>query len=431
MRISARSVVLFCGLLVPSLTVSAANWPSWRGSSGTGVADSSDRPPLQWGAEQGVRWKVPLPGPGNSSPIVYGDQVFITQFAPESRERLVLCFDRSTGKELWRHAEKAEQDEWTHPSNPLCAASPATDGKHVVAFLGQSGLVCLSLEGELIWKKTWGTPQHLFGGGASPIIVGGTCVVTFGPGIEQFYVGLDLVDGSEKWRVEMPRVDAPNPLEGPNAPPLPKETDLKDPFGSWATPLVVEADGRTELVISMPGELRAIDPQTGETLWHCDGPEPQVLCSPTFGNDRVVIQSGVALAVNPGGTGDVSDSHVRWMEENDPARIGSPLVIGDRIYGITMNGILDCRSLEDGSLIYRERLASSGGRGGSWASLVATGGRVYALLQSGTMHVIQAGDEYKSLAVNDLGEATNSTPAIAGDAIFIRTSGHLWCLSES
>ena len=425
------SVGFAVGVFVISLApdcLPAGDWPSWRGPAGTGVASADANPPVHWDAEQGIGWKVELPGPGNSSPIVVGDKVFITQFAPESRDRLLLAYDLETGTELWRHAERVEKDEWTHPSNPLCNATPASDGKVVVAFLGQAGLVCCDLEGKLLWKRQWGSPEHLFGGGPSPVIVDDRCIVTFGPGRTQFYAALELATGEDIWRIDMPRIDAPNPLEGPNAPPLPKETDLKDPFGSWATPLLVATETGHELAIAMPGEVRGVDIATGKTLWSCDGPEAQVLCSPTFAAGHVIIQSGVSLAVQPGGEGDVSETGVQWRVENDPARIGSPLVVGNRLYGITMNGVVDCRRLDDGTEVWKERLREPGGRGGSWTSLVASGDRIYALTQSGTTFVFKAGDEFEQLATNTLGEATNATPAIAEGVMIIRTNGHLWCV---
>ncbi|MEM6471412.1 MAG: PQQ-binding-like beta-propeller repeat protein [Planctomycetota bacterium] len=412
----------------------AADWPMWRGASVNGrTSNEVAKAPTQWSAEAGenIRWKTPLPGPGNSSPIVDGDDVIITQFVPETRDRLVVCFERMTGEERWRFSRRVDKDEWTHPNNPLCAATPALDGSHVIAFLGSAGLVCLDRNGKLLWERQFGTPQHLYGGGPSPIIYEGTCILTFGPGTEQFYAGLSLKDGTELWKIDMPRVNAPNPLEGPNAPPLPKETDLKDPFGSWATPMVVRSEsGRDELILTMPGEIRAVDPVSGKTLWSGAGTGAQVLVSPAYGSGVIVFQSGLALAVEPGGEGELTEEDAIWTKSPDPGRIGSSVVIGERVYGVSMNGILDCTSLLDGATIWRERLKVTGGRGGSWCSLVADGDQIYATAQNGTTFVIRPGDEFSLVATNELGERINSTPAIAGSQIFLRTAGHLWCVEN-
>ncbi len=428
---SIRFMLLVPFLCMTQPSLHGADWPSWRGAGGTGVAAAEEDPPTHWTTEFGVKWKAPLPGPGNSSPIVIGERIFLTQFSPESRERLLLCFDASDGKELWRHAEVADVDEWTHPSNPLCAASPVSNGSVVLCFFGQPGLFCFDLDGKVLWNKSWGTPQHLFGGGPSPVLVNDIVVVTFGPGVEQFYAGLSVVDGAELWRIDMPRVDAVNPLEGPNAPPLPKETDLRDPFGSWATPVVLNLETGVEVILTMPGELRGVAPETGETLWTCTGPAEQVLGSPAFGAGVLALQGGTAMAIKPGGRGDVGETQVQWTMKNDPARIGSPIIVGDYLFGITMNGIVDCSRISDGERLWRERMSDGGANGGSWGSLVAANGRIYALTQSGTTYVFEAASTYKPLSINPLGEATNASPAIAGMAIYIRTNNHLWCISTN
>lgn len=406
-------------------------WSGWRGPHGTGLAAASANPPSHWTADWGVRWKVPLPGPGNSSPIVVANHVFITQFDPKSRERLLLCFSADTGIERWRYAEIVNQDEWTYPGNPLCASSPASNGKVVAAFLGQAGVVCCDIaDGKLLWKRELGAPQHLFGGGPSVVFVGDSLVVTFGPGKEQFYSSFDVATGAEKWRLEMPRVNEANPLEGPDAPQLPEGTDMRDPFGSWATPLPLFLPERTELILAMPGELRAVDPRNGDKLWGVAVPRAQIIASPTYGSDLVVMQCGTAFAVQPGRNGEVPEADLQWHLKNDPERIASPLIVDDYLFGLTMNSVVDCRDVGTGEVLWKERLSHGGSAGSSWGSLVAAGERVFALTQSGTTYVFAAAVPFRLLSVNPLGETTNATPAICGDAIYIRTDQHLWCLSE-
>ncbi|MCY2978470.1 MAG: PQQ-binding-like beta-propeller repeat protein [Planctomycetota bacterium] len=410
----------------------AEDWPTWRGANGRGVADDSALP-SSWnleGERSNVRWKVELPGPGNSSPIVSNNRVWITQFDKHTGARQLRCYDAQHGKELWTKAFKSEQDEPTHPTNPHCAASPATDGKHVVAFFGSAGLCCFNQDGDLLWEKKLGSPQHLFGQGASPLIHDDLVTLNYGPGEEQFWVTLDLKTGEEKWRIEISKSDAPNPFDAPDGPKLPPGSKLRDPFGTWATPVMAQRDGRKELILAFPKLMQAVDPETGMSKWTCGELGPQVLSSPFIVDDTLVCLGSTAMGVRLFGEGDVTDTHRLWFEAQDRPRIGTGIAIDQTIIANTMQGIIEGIDVQSGKRLWQKRLSSASG-GGSWSSLVRCGERVFATNQDGSIYVFTISPEYKLLATNQLGETTNASPAIAGDCIYIRTDKHLWCIGPA
>lgn len=404
-------------------------WRSWRGDEADGVALSTNVP-SEWildGPESNVRWRVPLSGPGNSSPIVSRGSVWITHFDPDSQQRQVLCFDAATGHMKWSFGLQGQDQEPTHPTNPYCAASPVTDGENVVAFLGSAGIVCLKQNGELLWKQTAGIPQHLFGQGASPVIHNGLVTVNYGPGTDQFWLTLDLHTGEEKWRLEIPKVDAPNPFDDPNGPKLPPGTKLRDPFGSWATAVVIRNHTRDELILANPKKVLGVDPQTGKVFWECSGTADQVFCSPVVIGEKICITGASAMLIETGGCGDVTESKRLWFREKDRPRIGTGVVVDNALIANDMQGILEAIDLSNGKRLWQERLSSQGGSE-SWSSLVRAGDRLFATNKSGTIFVFNVTPEFKLLGTNSLGETTNASPAIIEDRIFIRTDKHLWCI---
>lgn len=409
-----------------------SDWKTWRGDASNG-ATGETTVPSEWDLAEGsshVKWRVPLPGPGNSSPIVSQGKVWLTQFDPESGERQLRCYDIATGEQRWSFGVKADEGEPTHPVNPYCSASPVTDGEHVVAYLGSAGIFCFRHDGELLWKQSPGSPQHLFGQGASPTIHNDLVTLNFGPGTEQYWITWDLRTGEEKWRLNIPRVDAPNPFDDPNGPKLPPDSKLRDPFGTWATAVSVKSETRNELILANPKKLTSVNPLTGEILWECDGTADQVFCSPVVYGDAVCLLGASAMLVQLGGTGDVTSSNRTWFREKDRARIGSGVVVDKMLIANDMQGIVESINLEDGKRIWQERLASSGGSE-SWSSLVRAGDRLFAINKAGTVFVFRAAPEFELLGTNKLEEATNASPAIIGDRIFIRTDKHLWCIGAA
>lgn len=430
-RFSVRALLFMGGISWFSLggQLSADEWPSWRGPKLDGTTADS-KIPVTWGQEKNVAWKVKLPGPGNSSPVVFGESVLITQAENDGKQRSIICYSTKDGSEKWKYSVEVTEPEPTHPTNPHCAGSPATDGKNVVAILGAAGIVCCDMDGKLLWKKELGAPQHLFGQGPSPVLWEDVCVLNYGPGQEQFFMGLNLKDGSELWRIDIPQSTAPNPFDQPGGPQLPPGSKLRDPFGTWATPIVREVEGKpTEVLLSLPDKLLAVSPREGKVIWECAGNGAQVLPSPVHDGEHIACLGGTAFVVKPNGEGDQSSNRL-WFEENDRPRIGTGVIYGQHIYAATMQGVLECLSLQTGERIWHRRMSKASGGGGTWSSIIRAGSKMFAIDQAGTTHVYALEPEFLEIASNELGESTNATPAIANGRFFIRTDEHLWCIAE-
>lgn len=433
---------LITGCLAGLLTLGAIrpaaseNWPAWRGPEATGVARETNLP-LTWSATQNVLWHVALPGPGNSSPIVWGDRVFVTQFVKAENRRTILCFDRATGKQLWQKGVVYAAKEATHSTNPFCAASPATDGERVVASFGSAGLYCYDFAGQELWHREFGKMNHVFGNASSPLLTGGLCVLNFGPDEKNSrLIAVDKLTGKTVWEALPPKVDpseqAPRPgtaaPKGKGPAPLP---------GSWATPFVIQAGGREELIMNFPNRLCAYAPGDGKLLWMSKGTGKNILMSPLWGEGLLVAQSsdvegGRAVAVKPGGTGDVSDGPlVAWKRDNLKGGIGTGVIHGGYLFTIAMTGQAECIELKTGKLVWTELLNGPGAKKSSWSSMLLAGDKIYVPNQSGDVFVLRAAPKFEVLATNSIGEPTNASLAAADGELFLRTDKGLWCLGEA
>ena len=380
--------------------------------------------PLKWSATENVRWKVALPERGNSTPIVWGDRVFLTQAVGD--HRLVICYSRADGKELWRGGAKGVAKEPSHPTNPHCSASPVTDGERVVAWFGSAGLFCFDLDGREIWHRDLGEHRHEWGYSASPVLEGDLCLLNFGPGKRTFLLAVDKRTGRDVWREDLPTIEITLPRnDGFGA----KSDGV---VGSWSVPLVIHAEGRAELVMSYPQEIRSYDPKTGKLLWFCRGLNPLIYTSPIHGEGVVVGMGGYGgstVAVRTGGQGDVTETHRLWHEPRDKGRIGSGVIKDGHIYVQNSNGIAQCIELRSGKTVWQERLQGSGAKSESWSSMVLAGDRIYVLNQGSDTLVIRASPKFEILAVNVLGDGlTNASLAVSDGDFFIRTHQHLWCI---
>ncbi|REK11164.1 MAG: serine/threonine protein kinase [Planctomycetota bacterium] len=400
----------------------AENWPNWRGPEGIGVSPEKDLP-LEWSPSKNVRWKVKLPERGNSTPIVWGERVFVTQPLEKLGRRALVCFHRADGRQIWQVNKIYTEEEPTHPTNPYCSASPVTDGTRVIAWFGSAGVICCDLEGKQLWQRDLGVQEHEWGYAASPVIHGDLCFLNFGPGSNEFVIALDKHTGETKWRYDL-------------AEPTPEQLKRDDGLrGSWSTPLVIRAGGREELIVTLPERVLAFSPNTGKELWNCEGLGSLVYTSPAWGDGILVALGGyhrAALAVKPGGQGDVTDSLRVWHEPKTRLRLGSGIVHEGHLYIGDMKSIVECRDLKTNKTVWEKRLASSGGADNeSWSSLVLTGDeRLYLLNQTGDTFVLAAKPEFELLATNPLGEPTNSSIVISDGEIFIRTHEHLWCIGK-
>ena len=217
---------------------------------------------MKWSATENVKWKSELPGPGNSTPIVWGNQVFITQAVEDEGKRLVICFDRTNGKKLWEKGTVFAEKEVSHETNPQCSSSPATDGERVIAWFGSAGVFCYDLQGKELWKRDLGKHEHEWGYAASPVIHGDLVFLNFGPGERSFLVALNKKTGEEVWRYDIEEKHYKERRDG-------FEKQDKGVTGTWSTPIIVKAEGREDLVMTVPDKMIGLDPKTGKEIWFC------------------------------------------------------------------------------------------------------------------------------------------------------------------
>ena len=457
----SRSDSLLVLLLLPLtalVTPNAApgeNWPAWRGPSGTGVA-SGEGLPLEWSESRNVKWRVPLPDRGNSTPAVWGDRVFVTQAVEKENRRTVMCFARADGRLLWTSGVAATQREPTNGQNPYCSGSPATDGRKVVAYFGSPGLFCYDAHtGNELWRRELGQVDSWQGSGSSPVIHGGLGIVNAGPGTNAALVACDLETGEVVWRVTPPKAEGGGARKpGEAAPPPPPKAPVgkfddammaADPtgaggyLGSWSTPLLVRAGDRDQLVVVHPFQVSAYEPRTGREIWTCKGLAEQAFASPTT-NGKVLIVLGrpqagggtrvTAVRFDPAAAGDVTSTHRRWETKLPKECVGSPAIAGGHVYLVTTFGSIVCLDLATGKKLNEERLAGTGSLGGSWSSIVVAGDRLLVPNQSGEVFVFKAGPGLELLATNTAGdEITCASPAVADGQLFLRTYKALWCFA--
>jgi outer membrane protein assembly factor BamB len=366
---------------------------------------------------------VSLPERGNSSPVVWGNQVFITQAIEAQGLRQLVCFDRRTGRQLWKSEVEYKVKEPTHRTNPFCSASPVTDGKHVVVSHASAGLFCYDMKGKRLWSRDLGVQHHVWGNAASPVIHDNLCLFNFGPGERTFLIAVSLKDGSTVWQH-----DEPGGSSG-----IPKEGGTRGKWvGSWATPVFIEAKTGPQLLMTFPNRVVAFDPAKGYELWDCKGLNPLVYTSPIYGDGIVVAMggfSGTAMGVRAGGKGDVTKTHQLWTRPREKQRIGSGVMVNGHVYILNEDGIAQCIEARKGKVIWEERLRGPGGNGKSWSSMVAVGDKLYAINQSGDAFILRAAPRYQLLAVNSLGEMTQSSMAFSNGEVFVRTYKSLWCIN--
>jgi outer membrane protein assembly factor BamB len=410
----------------------ADNWPGWRGPDGQGHSAEKNLP-TTWSKTAQVRWRVPLPDRGNSTPIIWGDRVFITQAVekgdgralsasdkpPAPHSRSLLCLDRADGKLLWRRETIYTDKESTHATNPYCSASPVTDGERVIASYGSAGMVCYDFQGRELWRKDLGKLEHIWGNASSPFVYDSLAILWCGPGARQFLLAVDKATGRTVWEH--------------NEPGGKFGQESRDWLGSWSTPIVVRVDGHDELILGVPEKLKGFDPRTGKELWFCAGLGKLVYTSAVCSADGIVVAMsgfhGPAMGVRAGGTGDVTSSHRLWRHSTKiPQRIGSAVIVGAHGYILNDDGTMHCFDIKTGNDIWvKERLSG----GSSWGSMVAADGRLYVTNRTGETFVLTEGPNFELVAKNALGESVDASVAVSNGELFIRSHESLWCIGAA
>lgn len=397
-------------LLAESPESFGGNWPAWRGPRGDGHSDETNLP-LRWSRSEGVRWKSPLPGVGVSSPVVWGDRVFVTS-SDGHRDRHdqlhVLCFDRRDGRLLWHRRFWGTAPTRSHGrKSSMATPTGVTDGTHVWAFFGTGDLFCLDFEGDLIWARSLAQEyepfQNRFGMGSSPVLIDSVLVLECDHWGQSYLLGVDKTTGENAWR-----------------------TDRTEQLG-WSSPLVVDVEGKKQVVVCATFGVKGYDPTTGQELWVAWGMSRS--CIPTaVANDHMIYavsgQGGRTLAIRKGGRGDVTETHVAWQATRGAPYVPSPLVVEGLYYLVDDRGIATCFDAETGARVWQKRLG-----GNFTASPVAGGGKIYFIDEEGTTTVLKPGREFEVLAKNELGEPVYASPAIARGDLFIRTHGNLYCIA--
>lgn len=409
-----------------ALNACATNWPNWRGPNGDGSSPETDLP-MKWSETENIRWRVDLPDHGNSTPIVWGDKIIVTQAIEQDHFRSTMAFDLKTGKQLWQSGTIYDQEESTHDDNPYCAASPVTDGKTIVSTYGSAGVFAYDLDGNELWQRDLGPQVHIWGNASSPVIHGDTVYLYHGPGVHSALYALSLKNGGTRWKIDLPE---PTPTErfdgfagsGPGV------------VGSFSTPVIATFNGKEQLVISLPEQLRAFDLSDGKELWHCDGLNPLIYTSPVLYGDKILTYggfSGAGMLVQPKGSGDITKTARLWHEPRaKKGRLGTGVIKDGLYFHINMDGIAECIDVATNEQVWLERLPAMGAKGDSWSSALLVGDLVYLVNQAGEVHVLRASREYEVVASNAVREKTNSTLIVAGNALILRTHEGLWCISE-
>lgn len=418
------------------------NWPQFRGSNASGVAEGNPLP-ARWDVakNENIVWKAATPGLGFSSPVIWGDQVFLTTSVSEGDKQAsikvglygdiapvtddtpqsfrVLCLDKSTGKILWdKEAYKGVPKIKRHTKASHANCSPATDGKHVVAFFGSEGLYCYSTSGDLLWKQDFGVldsgyyvvPAAQWGFASSPVIHGDKVLLQCDVQKDSFVAALNLKDGSIAWKT--PRDEVP----------------------TWSTPTVHVASGRSQMIVNGYKRIAGYDLTNGKEIWWMKGGGDIPVPTPIVAHNLIYITNAHGAlapiyAIRPTAEGDISlnpdetsNSHIAWAHLRTGNYMQTPLVYGDLLYACRDSGILACYDAKTGEKKYRERLADGTG---FTASPVAGDGKIYFTSEEGDVYVVKTGEKYELLGKNAIGDISMATPAISDGTIFFRTRGHL------
>jgi len=425
----------FIFFVVATCPLAGADWPQFRGPDGLGISTDATMA-VEWSESKNLKWKTSLPGPGSSSPIVWGQHVFVTCYSgyglsrtnPGNIRELVrhlLCIDRKDGKVIWTRTVKAEMPEDAFagmgvPEHGYASNTPATDGERVFVFFGKTGVLAFDLDGNQLWQVNVGkeSSNRRWGSSASLILYKDMVIVNASEE-SQSICALDKLTGKEIWKAQAAGLEL-----------------------AYGTPLLVPLDGGgKELVIGVPYEVWGLNPDTGRLNWYAETDlDGNVAPSPVAADGIVCIFGGYrntsSVAIRTGGKGDVTDTHVLWSSR-DASYVPSPVIHKGRLYWVSDQGIAFCADLKTGETIYRERLSGTSGRGGSrggkpfYASVVLAGDRLICVSRRGGTYVLAAKPEFEVLAHNEnKADETdfNASAAISDGQLFLRSNRYLYCI---
>jgi len=442
-----RALSCIAVAILATASLSAQQWPSFRGANAAGVADGKPTA-VKWNTATGenVLWKTAVPGVAVSSPIVWGNRVFVSTAVSSDpnvgiRTGLygdvepvsdmskhswhLLALDKATGKVAWDQvAHEGTPKTKRHPKSSQASPTPVTDGQHVIVSFGSEGLYAYDFDGKLLWTQDLGIlnagwffdPDYEWGVGSSPIIWKNLVIVQCDIQKGSFVAAFDVATGKQAWRT------------------------AREEIPSWSTPTVVEANGHAELVTQATTFTRGYDPASGKELWRLSGNSEIAIPTPIAGPGFVIVTNGYRgvqpiFAIKPGATGDITlkkdqtkSDFIAWSTTRGGPYIPTPLIYGDQLYVLLNNGVLAAYNVASGERVYQERL---GGTGGSFsASPVAADGKLYLTSEDGDVFVVKAGPAYELLAKNSMGEVLMATPAVSDGLIIVRGLKNVYAIGQ-
>ena len=418
-----RLVVLF--FFVAGL-IRAENWPGWRGPSGDGISAGKGIP-TKWSSKENIAWRIAVRGEGHSSPIVWGDKVFLTSSLTEKNKRILLCIDRLSGQTVWQRDVVQSPPETVHRLNSRASGTPATDGKQVyVTFMRAEGdeviapnvgserlitpgkiiVAAYDLDGNEKWKTNVGDFLSAHGFNTCPVLFEDLVILNGDHDGNTYLVALDRQSGRQRWR-----------------------TRRENKTRSYVTPIIREIDGITQMILSGSLCIASYDPRNGKRHWIVDGPTEQFVASMVYDGKYVFATGGYperhTLAIRPGGKGNVTDTHIAWRTTRGAAYVPSPIISGRYLLMVADSGIASCFEARTGKRHWMERLP-----GGHSPSPVSADGLVYFVSDRGVTTIIRPSETFAVIAKNELGEPVSASPAISQGQIFLRTHQHLYCIGS-
>lgn len=407
---------LMCLTLAAAAPADTVNWPEFRGPRGDGCAAATGLP-LHWSESTNVVWKVPVHGRAWSSPVVWGGQVWMTSATEEGHELSAICLDLQTGEVLRDFVVfTVAEPQAIHKTNTHASPTPAIEPGRVYLSWGAYGLACVDTStADVLWVRRDLECNHFRGAGSSPILFQGLLILPYDGYDYQYVVALDKQTGETVWRVNRPHNFG---------------TENGDTKKAYATAQIIEVNGRSQLIVPASKGAFAYDPMTGEELWRVRYNGFSTAARPLYAEGLVFLSSGFSkselLAVDPAGTGDVTETHVRWIETKTMPSKPSPLYVDGRIYTIDDRGVATCLTARTGEKVWQERI------GGNFsASPVYADGRIYLFNEEGKAIVIAAAPEFQVLAENELDAGVIASPAVAGRSLLVRTVTHLYRIEEA
>ena len=406
LKYSGLIFLLLIAIMLPD--IQAQNWPCFRGPNGDGTSTEINLP-VRWDSVTNVAWKVPVPGIGYSSPVVFNDRLFITTAIKETQEKILLCYDTKSGKLLWQRTVVKSPFEGKHDNNSHASGTPATDGSKVfVSFLDGQDVVVAAYDytGKQIWLQKPGTFSSPHGYSCSPLLYEDKVIINGSSQENPFVAALSKNDGKTLWKVNHER-----------------------PSHSFATPIIRKIAGKTQLIFLGNREIASYNPNDGSKYWWVNGPSEDFCSSPVYNEKTglILVSSAwpriILVAIRPDGSGDVTNSHVVWQQREGGYYVPSPVYKDNLLFSTMTTGMLNCLDATTGKVLWTEKM------GPQYSSPVIAGGLIYMPKDDGVITVIKPGTKFESIARNAIGEKMFASPAVSNGKIYLRSFKHLYCIS--